>query len=149
MKTNWGITWAGDEDERGDEGMRGGWAVSQWPIRRQEPDRGEGKTAQLSDGGHDTSVWSQIRLYASVKTWNQWKDPRLESTSRGRGRNLTRRRLLKFNLWGCVFDVGSRAHECVASDWFQSLLSNWQQNRRRLVSGKIFSLPYFENHVHE
>lgn len=61
MKTNREITRAGDEDERGDEGMRGGWAVSQWPIRRQEPDRGKGKIAQLSDGGDNTSA-SKIRL---------------------------------------------------------------------------------------
>lgn len=37
--------------------------MSQWPIRRQEPDRGKGKTAQLSDGGNGTLVWSKIRLY--------------------------------------------------------------------------------------
>lgn len=49
MKTNREITWARDEDERGDEEMRGGCVVSQWPIRRRELDRGKGKTAELSE----------------------------------------------------------------------------------------------------
>lgn len=35
--------------------------MSQWPIRRQEPDRGKGKITQLSDGGDNTSA-SKIRL---------------------------------------------------------------------------------------
>lgn len=62
MKTNREITRGRDEDERGDEEMRGGWALSQWPIRRREPDRGKGKTGRLSDRGHNTSAWSRIRL---------------------------------------------------------------------------------------
>lgn len=36
--------------------------MSQWPISGQEPDRGKGKAAQLSDKGAGTSVSPQIEL---------------------------------------------------------------------------------------